>query len=476
MSAYEPTIGLEVHAQLLTRTKLFCGCSTEFGAAVNSNTCEICLGMPGVLPVLNETAVELATRAGVALGCTINPRSQWSRKNYFYPDLPKGYQITQFDQPIAEWGKLEFEHEGTRRTVRIRRIHMEEDAGKNVHDDVVAGHRSYVDFNRGGTPLIEIVSEPDVRSSGEAASYMKALRQVLRYLGVCDGNMEEGSLRCDANVSIKPIGREKLGTRAELKNINSFRFVQQAIDFEIGRQEEVLTGGGTVVQETRLWDTQAKVTRSMRSKEEAHDYRYFPEPDLPDLVLPQGFVERVKGALPELPRAKIERYARTLGLSEYDARVITDDSDIATFFEAALATHNNPKAVANWVINELLGALKGKPITKAKLRGNELGELVKLIDENVISGKIAKDLFPELLEQGGSPRQLVESRGLKQVTDVGSIESAVDKVLAANPDSIAKYKGGKTNILGFLVGLVMKETGGKANPKVVSELLAKKLT
>ncbi len=476
MTAYEPTIGLEVHAQLLTRTKLFCGCSTEFGAAVNSNTCEVCLGMPGVLPVINESAVLLAVRAALGLGCTINPRSQWSRKNYFYPDLPKGYQITQFDQPIAEHGKLEFDFEGQKRVVRIRRIHMEEDAGKNVHDDVTAGHRSYVDFNRGGTPLIEIVSEPDVRSSAEAAAYMKTLRQVLRYLGVCDGNMEEGSLRCDANVSIKPVGQKELGTRAELKNINSFRFVQQAIDFEIGRQEEVLRSGGKVVQETRLWDTQAKVTRSMRSKEEAHDYRYFPEPDLPDLVLASGFVDGVRRELPELPAAKLQRYTEKLGLSDYDARVLTDDSDVASFFEEALGAHDNPKAVANWVINELLGALKGRELSTVKLRGEELGELVGLIDDATISGKIAKDLFPELLEKGGSPKALVEARGLKQVTDVASLEAACDKVLQGNPDSVAKFKAGKTNIVGFLVGQVMKATGGKANPKVVSELLTKKLS
>lgn len=484
MSKYEPVIGLEVHAQLATHTKLFCDCSTLFGAAPNAHTCEVCLGMPGVLPVVNKQAVELATRAALGLDCDVHNLSQWSRKNYFYPDLPKGYQITQFDQPIATKGKLTFEFEGKERTVRITRIHMEEDAGKNVHDDMSASSRSYVDFNRGGTPLVEIVSEPDIRSSGEAAAYLRVLRQILRYLGVCDGNMEEGSLRCDANVSIKPVGSEVLGTRAELKNINSFRFVQQAIDYEIWRQEEVLNGGGKVVQETRLWDTQAKETRSMRSKEEAHDYRYFPEPDLPNLVLPEGYVAEVKTRLPELPAAKVARYTKTVGLSEYDAKVLTEDATVAAFFDMTLSKHKNAKALANWVINEVLRDIKSGESLDEKLaaellteqRAQHLAELVALIDDNTISGKIAKDLFPEVFKSGIAPKTLVEQRGLKQVTDVASIEAAVDKVLASNPDSAEKYKAGKTNIVGFLVGMVMKETGGKANPKMVNELLIKKLS
>ena len=475
MTQYEPVIGLEVHAQLRTKTKLFCACSTAFGAAPNAHTCEVCLGMPGVLPVLNEAAVELALRAAHGLQCTVHPRAQWSRKNYFYPDLPKGYQITQNDQPLATGGLLEIEVDGKRHTVRITRIHMEEDAGKNVHDDLLAGQRSYVDFNRGGTPLVEIVSEPDLRSSEAAATYLKTLRQILRYLGVCDGNMEEGSLRCDANVSIRPVGTQKYGTRVELKNINSFRFVQQAIDYEIQRQAEVLDAGGTVAQQTRLYDSQAKTTRSMRTKEEAHDYRYFPDPDLPDLVLQPDTIAAVKKNLAELPAAKIARYVRDLQLSEYDARVLTDDAEVAALFEQAIAIQPNYKAVANWIINELLRELKGRSITEVGIGGAQLGELVALIDDGTISGKIAKDVFAEMLKSGGSPRAIVKDQGMVQVSDAGTLDPIVAEVLAKNPDSIAKYRAGKTNILGFLVGQVLKQSGGKANPKLVNELLRKKI-
>ncbi|MEL6547490.1 MAG: Asp-tRNA(Asn)/Glu-tRNA(Gln) amidotransferase subunit GatB, partial [Myxococcota bacterium] len=363
MSEFETVIGLEVHAQLKTATKLFSWSANTFGAAPNSHVDVVCLGMPGVLPVLNEQAVELAVRAAIGLSCTVHPVSQWARKNYFYPDLPKGYQISQFDRPYATGGTLSFEVEGEKKTVGITRIHMEEDAGKNVHDDVVAGKRSYVDFNRAGVPLIEIVSEPDIRSPAEAAEYMRTMRQVLRYLDVCDGNMDEGSMRCDANVSIRPRGQKEFGTRAEIKNINSFRFVEQAIEYEILRQEELVRGGGEVVQETRLWDSQAKKTRSMRSKEDAHDYRYFPDPDLPELVLKADFIAEIRETLPELPKAKFERYTTTLGLSEYDAKILTDDAEVAHFFEAALAAHENPKGLANWVINEVLREIKDQPLT-----------------------------------------------------------------------------------------------------------------
>ncbi len=472
---FEPVIGLEVHAQLSTKTKLFCGCSTAFGAPPNTNVCEVCTGMPGVLPVLNAQAVELAVRAGLGLKCTINDRSQWSRKNYFYPDLPKGYQISQYDKPICTGGKLDIEVDGKTMTVGITRIHMEEDAGKNVHDDGLAGSRSYVDFNRSSVPLVEIVSEPDIRSSAQAAAYMKAMRQILRYLGVCDGNMEEGSLRCDANVSVRPKGTEKFGTRAEIKNINSFRFVQQAIDFEIDRQSELIRSGGKVVQETRLWDSQAKSTRSMRSKEEAHDYRYFPEPDLPDLVLKGGFVDGVKKHLPELPHDKLHRYINTLQLSAYDATILTEDAEVAAFFDAALGVHKNAKSIANWVINEVLRELKGSSIESLKFKGPVIGELVKLIDDNTISGKIAKDVFAELMTNGGSPKAIVDAKGWVQVTDTSAIEPIVDRVLAANAESVEKYKGGKTNVIGFLVGLVMKESKGKANPAMVNDLLKKKM-
>ena len=475
MTTYEPVIGLEVHAQLLTQSKLFCSCSTAFGASPNAHTCEVCLGMPGCLPVLNKRAVTLAVRAALGLDCTVHPTSIWSRKNYFYPDLPKGYQITQFDRPIATGGHLDIEVDGVPFTAGITRIHMEEDAGKNVHDEMLAGHRSFVDFNRGGTPLVEIVGEPDLRSSSAAAAYLKALRQVLRYLEVCDGNMEEGSMRCDANVSIRPVGQKAFGTRVELKNINSFRFVQQAIDFEIQRQTEVLASGGRVVQETRLWDTQAKTTRAMRSKEEAHDYRYFPEPDLPPLTLPEGFVAKVAQALPELPAAKEKRYVESLQLTPYDAQVLCEDADIAAYFEAATAAQSNAKAVANWVINELLRELRGRSVKEIPLRGEHLGELVGLIEAGTISGKMAKELFVELLQKGGSPNAIVASRGLTQVSDMGSLEPLVDAVLAAHPDSIQSYLGGKVNILGFLVGQVMQKSKGKANPKLVSELLRKKM-
>lgn len=473
---FEPVIGLEVHAQLQTRTKLFCSCSTEFGAPPNAHTCEVCLGMPGVLPVLNARAVELAIRAAFGLECKVHTRSQWSRKNYFYPDLPKGYQITQYDQPIATGGRLKVDVDGVVTTVGITRIHMEEDAGKNVHDDLVAGNRSYVDFNRGGTPLVEIVSEPDIRSSAEAAEYLKTLRQILRYLGVCDGNMEEGSLRCDANVSVRPVGESRFGTRVEIKNINSFKFVQAAIDYEILRQSDVIAGGGKIVQETRLWDTQAKATRSMRSKEEAHDYRYFPEPDLPDLVLNDNFVGHIRATLPELPAAKVQRYVAQLGLSEYDALVLTSDADVARFFEEAVATQPNSKAMANWIINELLRELKDRPLSSIPFTGKELGELVSLIDNGTISGKIAKEVFAHMMAQGGTPRSIVEAKGLVQVSDVGAIEPLVDQVIAENPEQVEKYRAGKTNILGFLVGKVIAATGGKANPKMVSDLVRQKLS
>jgi aspartyl-tRNA(Asn)/glutamyl-tRNA(Gln) amidotransferase subunit B len=470
VTAWETVIGLEVHAQLLTRTKLFCGCTTVFGRTPNSQVCEVCLGMPGVLPVPNARAVELAVRAGLALGCTVHDASGWSRKNYFYPDLPKGYQISQYDRPICTGGALVLE--GGKR-VGITRIHIEEDAGKNVHD---AGPRSYVDFNRGGTPLVEIVSEPDLRSPEEAGAYVKALRQLLRYIEVCDGNMEEGSLRCDANVSIRPRGAAAFGTRVEIKNLNSFRFIEQAIAHEAERQAEVLAGGGKIVQETRLWDTKAGVTRSMRSKEEAHDYRYFPEPDLPDLLLARGFVDEVRGALPELPAQKLERYVAELGLSDYDARVLIEDAAVARFFEAALAAAKNVKAVANWVINELLRELRERDVATLPFGGKELGELVQLIDDGTISGKIAKEVFSDMLAGGGAPKQIVEKKGLVQVSDAGAIEPLVDEVLAANPDSVAAYRAGKTNVVGFLVGQIMKKSGGKANPKLVNELLRKKLS
>lgn len=470
---YEAVIGLEVHAQLLTTSKLFCGCRLGFGAGVNAQTCEVCLGMPGSLPTVNAQAVELATRATLALGLTVNRRSQWSRKNYFYPDLPKGYQITQDTQPIGLGGKLAFELDGQELSVRITRIHIEEDAGKNVHDDMLAGARSYVDFNRGGTALIEIVSEPDLRSSHAAAAYLKELRQCLRFLQVCDGNMDEGSLRCDANVSVRLRGTEKLGTRVELKNINSFRFVQQAIDYEIARQIDVIESGGSVAQQTRLWDTQAKESRAMRSKAEAHDYRYFPEPDLPDLLLSEAFVQNVKDNLAELPAAKRARFVSQFGLSAYDARVLTDEHEVARFFEDGVAAApNNAKAVANWVINEVL---RERDVRALKIDGGAIGELVQLIDDGTISGKMAKELLVELLANGGSPAQIVKSRGLSQENDPAALLAFVQEAIAEHAEVVERFHAGKRNGMGFLVGLVLKKSGGSANPKLVTQMVLENL-
>jgi aspartyl-tRNA(Asn)/glutamyl-tRNA(Gln) amidotransferase subunit B len=472
MLTYEPVIGLEVHAQLRTHSKLFCGCATAFGAAPNTQTCPRCLGMPGTLPTLNAQAVTLALRAALGLNCRVHLHSQWSRKNYFYPDLPKGYQITQFDQPIATQGLLRIDADGIEMDAEITRIHIEEDAGKNMHDDWLAGQRSWVDCNRAGTPLIEIVGEPCLRSSAQAAAYLKTLRQVLRYLGVCDGNMDEGSLRCDANVSVRPVGTEKFGTRCELKNINSFRFVSQAIDYEIARQTQILQAGGQIEQQTRLWDTQAKVTRALRSKEEARDYRYFPEPDLPDLQLTQPQLETVRNSLPELPAARRARYVKDFGLSPYDARVLTDEADVAELFDQATAKQTNAKAVANWIINEVLRERRGNEgVSKLPFDGAALAQLIDLIDQGTLSGKMAKEVFAELMASGGTPQDIVARRGLVQVTDSATLQPIVDAVLAANPDSVAKYRAGRTNVLGFLVGQVMQRTRGQANPQLANTLL-----
>jgi aspartyl-tRNA(Asn)/glutamyl-tRNA(Gln) amidotransferase subunit B len=431
--------------------------------------------MPGVLPVLNRRAVELAVRAALALNCTVHDRSQWARKNYFYPDLPKGYQISQFDQPLATDGWLCIETRGVEKKVGITRIHMEEDAGKTIHDEPSAVHRSCVDFNRGGIPLIEIVSEPHLSNGAEAAAYMKSMRQLLRYLNVCDGNMEQGSLRCDANVSVRPRGSETLGTRTELKNINSFKFVQQAIDFEMSRQIARVQAGESIEQETRLWDVDKKVTQPMRSKEEAHDYRYFPEPDLPDLILPTGFVEDTREALPELPAAKQRRYVDELALSEYDAGVLSGDAGIAAYFEEALATHDNAKGIANWIINELLREVKEQAIDDIRIQPAQLANLVRLIDAGTISGKIGKTVFVEMMQSGEPPETIIDKRGLEQVSDTRSIEPIIDEVIANNPRSVEDLRAGKKKALGFLVGQVMKATGGKANPKLVNELLTTKI-
>jgi aspartyl-tRNA(Asn)/glutamyl-tRNA(Gln) amidotransferase subunit B len=473
---FQPVIGLEVHAQLLTRSKIFCGCSTEFGAPPNAHTCAVCLGMPGVLPVLNETVVEFAVRVGRALGCRINPVSIWARKNYFYPDLPKGYQISQYDQPLCEHGALEIDTDDGPRRVRILRIHLEEDAGKNVHD--AGGGESLVDLNRSGVPLVEIVSEPDIRSSSEAAEYLKALRDILVYLGVNDGNLEEGSFRCDANVSVMRKGASQYGQRVELKNINSFRFVQKAIDYEIGRQVELIESGGRVAQETRLFDAVRGETRSMRSKEEAHDYRYFPEPDLPPLRIPAGYVERIERELPELPRAKLHRFVGTYGLPAYDAKILVGDRALADLFEKVQAVYKGPaKKLSNWFLGELLRLMKEEAREVGALRFTppQFASLLEMVDAGELSNNAAKDVFAEMFRTGRSPREVAQEKGLIQVQDTGAVEAAVDAVLAANPGEVEKYRAGKKQVLGFLVGQVMKASKGKANPQQVNEALRKKL-
>ncbi len=472
---YEAVIGLEVHAQLLTDSKIFCGCSTRFGAEPNTHVCPVCMGHPGVLPVLNQKVIEYALRMAVAVDCEIAERSIFARKNYFYPDLPKGYQISQYEAPLAEHGRAQIEVDGRTRTIGITRIHVEEDAGKLIHDPRLP--KSYVDLNRTGVPLIEIVSEPDIRTPEEASAYLKRLRDILVYLEVCDGNMEEGSFRCDANVSIRPLGQEEFGTRTELKNMNSFRNVARALEYEIRRQTGVLDGGGEVIQETRLWDAGQEITTSMRGKEEAHDYRYFPDPDLVPLVVDRDWVARTRSELPELPAAKKARFMADYGLTAYDAEVLTDSRPLADFYERAVAVHDNPKVVANWVMNELLGALheQGLDIGRSPVTPEHMAGLVGLIDDGQISGKIAKTVFEDMVATGKNPADIVAEKGLVQVSDEGELATIIDDILAANPKEVEQYQGGKKKLLGFFVGQVMKRTKGQANPRVVNQLLVKKL-
>jgi aspartyl-tRNA(Asn)/glutamyl-tRNA(Gln) amidotransferase subunit B len=475
---YQAVIGLEVHAQLLTDSKIFCGCSTRFGAAPNSQTCPVCLGFPGALPVLNRKVVEYAIRAGIATNCRIAPRSIFARKNYFYPDLPKGYQISQYELPICSDGHLDIEVEEVVKRIGITRIHMEEDAGKLVHGDVPGlGSGSGVDLNRACTPLLEIVSEPDLASADEAVAYLKKLHQIVVYLGICDGNMEEGSFRCDANVSVMPFGSEKFGTRTETKNVNSFRFVRQAIKYEIERQIDVIEEGGRIIQETRLFDPNSGTTRSMRGKEEAHDYRYFPDPDLVPLVISSDRVEDIRLSIPELPDRKRERYVRELGLSLYDAEVLTATREMAEYFEACVLIHPQAKTVANWVMGEVTRALNdaGLSIKDAPVAPGQLAELLKLVEGGTISNKIAKTIFDEMWKTGKEPARIVEEKGLVQVSDTGEIEKIIDGIMAANPGQLAEYRGGKEKVFGFFVGQVMRASKGKANPGVVNELLLKKL-
>ncbi len=470
---FEPVIGLEVHAQLTTRSKLFCGCSTEFNAPANIHVCPVCSGHPGTLPVLNAKAVEHAIKAALALDCKVNMRSIFARKNYFYPDLPKGYQITQFDLPICQHGHLDIEVGSSVKRVGITRIHMEEDAGKSVH----AQGYSLVNLNRAATPLIEIVSEPDLRSAEEAGAYLRKLRAVLMYLDVCDGNMQEGNFRCDANVSVRPVGTEKFGTRAEIKNVNSFRFVEKAIEYEINRQAQLIQSGGKVVQETRTYDSGKGVTISMRSKEEAHDYRYFPEPDLIPLVIAPALLEAIRAKLPELPDQRRDRLIREMGIPAYDATVITSSRRLAEFFETAVSHCGNAKAVSNWVMGEMLRLLKldEREVDDLQMKPDELGALIRMIDAGLISNTIGKTVFEEMYKTGSSPEAIVKEKGLMQISDTSAILLTIDKVIAANAAQVAEYRSGKDKLMGFFVGQVMKQMSGKANPGVVNELLKQKL-
>ena len=472
---YEAVIGLEVHAQLLTKSKTFCGCSTEFGASPNAHTCPVCQGMPGTLPVLNKRVVEFAMIMGLATQCRIAPYSRLARKNYFYPDLPKGYQISQFEEPLAQHGKVEIEVNGDLKQIGITRIHMEEDAGKLIHDDF--NPVSYVDFNRCGVPLIEIVSEPDMRSSEEAVQYLKKLHQVLQYTNICDGNMEEGSFRCDANVSIRPYGQTELGTRAELKNMNSFKHVQQALDFEIRRQRSILESGGKIVQETRLWDVTHNRTHSMRGKEESHDYRYFPDPDLVPIVIDDAWIEKIRQDLPELPDDRKVRFQKEYGLSDYDASVLTARRPVADYFEEVAGFVEDSKLAANWVMGELMFHLNkaGTEIEDSPISSSELADVLKMIGAGTISGTIAKTVFEEMFATGKSATVIVEEKGLIQVSDVDAIETLIRTVLEENPKEFQAYKEGKKKLFGFFVGCVMKQSRGKANPKVVNEMLRKLL-
>ncbi len=478
LARYEPVIGLEVHVQLLTKTKLFCSCRNRFGDEPNTNVCPVCLGLPGALPVLSRPAVTLALRAALATHCTVHETSIFARKNYFYPDLPKGYQISQYERPLATEGYVEIPSGGAFRRVRLQRIHMEEDAGKLLHEGLPwSAEKSGVDFNRSGIPLIEIVSHPDMRTSEEAYEYLSALKAVLLYAEVSDGNMEEGSLRCDANVSVRLRGTETFGTRAEIKNLNSFRNVARAIDHEVARQVAVVESGGKVVQETRLWNADRGETAAMRSKEEAHDYRYFPEPDLPPLVVSREWIEEVRRSLPELPAVKRRRFVAEYGLPDYDAGVLTLSRDIADYYEAVAKASGNPKAASNWVMTEVLRKLKedDRPLASCPVPPARLAELVRLIDQGTITGKSAKDVFEKMWTSGDAAKTIVEREGLTQVSDEGAIEAAIRKVIASSPDQVATYRKGKTNTIVWFVGQVMKETGGRANPQVVNALLKKAL-
>lgn len=476
---YESIIGLEVHAQLLTQSKIFCGCSSQFGREPNQNTCPVCAGFPGVLPVLNKQVVEFAIKAGLASHCTIAASSILARKNYFYPDLPKGYQISQYEMPICTGGYIEVEIDGALKRVRLTRIHIEEDAGKNIHD--AHGTASLVDLNRAGVPLLEIVSEPDMRTPQEAGAYLRTLRQLLQYLAICNGNMEEGSFRCDANVSVRPQGSGALGVKVEIKNLNSFKAMEKSIEFEIERQRETLSEGGKLIQETRLWDEHREETRSMRSKESAHDYRYFPDPDLRPIVTNGDWIDEIRAGLPELPNIRKARFIRDYGLPAYDAELLSSRRDVADYFDTAVAIHANPKALGNWIIGDLFRVMKERQldeqlyITNWPVRPEHLSELVEMIEQDKISGKIGKTVFEAMLGSSLSPQAIVSEKNLEQISDDRSIEIAVEQVIGAHPKQLAQFQSGNEKVFGFFVGQVMQATQGKAKPQKVNEILRKRL-
>jgi aspartyl-tRNA(Asn)/glutamyl-tRNA(Gln) amidotransferase subunit B len=478
IAKYEAVIGLETHVQLATATKIFCGCATSFGAEPNSNVCPVCLGLPGALPVLNRAAVELAIQAALALNCRVRPVSRFARKNYFYPDLPKGYQISQYDEPLAEQGWVEIQVEGAVKRIGVTRVHMEDDAGKSIHEGFPdSGRYTYVDLNRCGTPLIEIVSEPDMRSSEEAFDYLTELKQTLEFVGVSACDMEKGHLRCDANVSVRLKGAAEFGAKAEVKNLNSFRFLKLALDHEIARQAAILESGGRVAQETRLFNPDTGETAGMRSKEHAHDYRYFPEPDLAPLGVSREWLEQIRARMPELPARKRARFAESYCLSAYDAEVLTASRALSEYYEKAAAASGDPKMAANWVMGDLMGALKaaGQEIGESPVSPEQLGELVELIRKGEISGKLAKEIFPKMFAGGGGAADIIAREGLRQISDAGTLEKIVDEVLACNARQVEQYRSGKTAVLGFLVGQAMKASRGQANPGAVNELLRRRL-
>lgn len=476
---YEAVIGLEIHCELKTKTKIFCGCATGFGAEQNTHVCPVCLGLPGVLPTVNKRVVEFGIKAGLATNCTINKYSKFDRKNYYYPDLPKNWQTSQYDLPIAEHGWVDIDVDGEKKRIRLTRIHMEEDAGKLVHSGTTIkdSATSNVDYNRTGVPLLEIVSEPDLRSAEEARAYMEKIKAIMEYIDVSNCRMEEGNLRADINVSLRPVGTKELGTRTEMKNINSFKNLEDAINYEIERQEEVLEDGGHVVQETRTFDPARGITLSMRSKENAHDYRYMPEPDLPPIVTSEETIEKYRSELPELPDARRARLEKEYGLSDYDAGIITSSRAMAEYFDAVVATGADPKLAANWIMGDLAKNLNedGIDIAKSPVSAERLGKMIGLIMKDTISGKIAKKVFKEMWTNEDDPEKIVKDKGLVQITDTGAIEAAVDAAIAANPKAVEEYKGGKKKAIGALVGQVMKATRGKANPQMVNKMLAEKL-